>query len=188
MNAVVLEKQNEQCSWVELYVEYKENYKRVKDYRSIVYNSASVSEIEILGSMQSDLQEVLKEIKNRTLYEFGTINNEDIENPMLTERQKKVLELRKRYSSCAKIAEILGLAPGTVFGTYKQAVKKLIKHKSQGKVGVIPGLSPQQEKIYILYKQGKKRKEIAEELNLSINSVKTQLKRIKEKEKRVTKL
>ena len=179
-------KQNYFSSWVDLYVEYNECYKKIKNYRSIVNNASSLSEIETLGGIEGDLQEVNFILKNKTLFEFDTVSDEDLKRYMLTDVQKKVLKLRLKYSSCTKIAVILGITPQAVFDIYKQAINKLIKQKKQEQNGITASLSAQQEKIFLSYKEGKKQAEIAKELDISVNSVKTQLKRIKEKLKIVS--
>lgn len=163
-------------SWVDLYVEYNEGYKKIKDYRNLIRNTSSLSEIEILGSIEGDLQEVNKILKNKALFEYDAVSEEDLEKYNLTETQKKILRLRLQHFSWTKIAHILDLSPQAVFYSYKQAINKLIKYKKQEQ-----GLSLQQEKILLLYRKGKKQSEIAKELNISVNSVKTQLKRIKDK-------
>ena len=168
---------NNPCmTWVDLYVEYNEGYKKIKDYRNLVRNTSLLSEIEILGSIESDLQELNKILKNKTIYDFEAVNEEDLKKYNFTDVQKKVLKLRVKYFSWTKIANLLDLTPQAVFYNYKQAINKLIKYKKEEKV-----LSFQQEKILLLYKEGKKQADIAKELNISVNSVKTQLKRIRDK-------
>lgn len=168
---------NKHCiSWVDLYVEYNEGYKKIKDYRNLVHNTSSLSEIEILGSIESDLQELNKILKNKTIYDFEAVKEEDLKKYNLTDVQKKVLKLRLKYFSWTKIANLLNLTPQAVFYNYKQAINKLIKYKRMEQ-----GLSLQQNKILLLYKEGKKQAEIAKELGISVNSVKTQLTRIKNK-------
>lgn len=168
-------------SWVDLYLEYNEGYKKIKDYRNLVNNTSLISEIEILGSVKSDLWEVSVILKNKTLYEFNAVGPEDLKKYMLTDIQKRVLKLRLKYSSFIEIADVLGISPQAVYSIYKQAINKLIRYKKREISNTEENLSPQQKKILLLYKEGKKQAQIADKLDISVNSVKAQLKRIKEK-------
>ncbi|MBA1336481.1 MAG: hypothetical protein HPY66_2916 [Firmicutes bacterium] len=183
-----LSSRQEWSSWVELHVEYKDSCRKVDDYRTGLKGQNDAKgrtvleevELELLGSMKSDLTEAVRELKKRTLYEFGALNKDDLENSILTERQREVARLRQNHS-CTEVASMLELEPSTVFRAYKQAIRKIEKYKEKEKEGIPPGLSPQQEKVYRLYQQRKTRREIAESLNISINSVKTHLRLIKKK-------
>jgi DNA-binding CsgD family transcriptional regulator len=182
-----LSSRQEWSSWVELHVEYKESCRKVDEYRAgrrqkdAAYRTAlEEMELELLGSMKNDLEEAVRELRKRTLYEFGALNEEDLENPILTERQREVARLRQRHS-CTEVAEMLGLSPKTVFAIYKQALRKIEKYREQEKAGIPPGLSPQQARIYKLYKEGKDIINIAKKLGIGSNAVRMQLKRIKEK-------
>ncbi|MBO8161915.1 MAG: hypothetical protein H0Z24_09835 [Thermosipho sp. (in: Bacteria)] len=177
-----------QSTWVELHVEYRESLKRVDRYRTCMREekddtertAGEMVELELLGGMKSDLEEAVRELKRRTLYEFKTLSEEDLSNPILTERQREVARLRQSYS-CTEVAKMLGISPKTVFTVYKQALRKIEKCKEQERKGVPTGLSPQQGKIYELYRKGKTKSEISEILDISVSSVKTHLRHIKKK-------
>jgi len=104
----------------------------------------------------------------------------DDELKFLTDRQREIVKLRRKYNY-REIAEITGLDIREAFGIFKQAVSKVKKIKRQKNAGIPIGLSPQQEKIYLLYVQGKKSKEIAEVIGSSDSSVRSQLNKIKKK-------
>ncbi len=176
----------EWSSWVELHVEYKESCRKVDEYRTGLKrkgytkggNVLEEVELELLGSMKNGLEEAVRELKRRTLYEFGTLNEDDVANPILTERQREVAGLRQRYS-CSQVARMLGLSPKTVFTIYKQAVSKIEKFKERERENVPQELSPQQSQIYILYKRGVEPKAIAEEIGTTYGNVRKQLSLIK---------
>ncbi len=174
-------------TWVEMTVEYGEDLRRLDKYRNRPKENITSWDsfvYEVTGSMRNDVAEMVRILKNKALYDYEAYRPEDVERYPLTDKQKEVLLLRLKYTSYTKIASILGKDVSTVFRLYKTALNKLCKYKEQERAGVVIGLSPQQEKIYKMYQQGKTRKEMAEALDLSINSIKTQLKRIKAKEQR----
>ncbi|NSW92615.1 MAG: response regulator transcription factor [Firmicutes bacterium] len=177
-----LSSRQEWSSWVELCVEYKESCRKVNDYRTDLKGQNYAKgrtvlekvELELLGSMMSDLEEAVRELRRKTLYEFGALNEDDLENPILTERQREVARLRQKYS-CTEVASMLELEPSTVFRAYKQAIRKIEKYKEKEKEGIPPELSPQQSRIYILYKRGIKPRAIAERIGTSYGNVRKQL-------------
>jgi len=191
MGEVVIKEDFAYCStWVELYVEYKEGLGKLEEYRTFVkeksFDESSAWDclvVEVLGSMRNETKAAIMEIKNRAVYEYGAYNKEIIDLPVFTQLQREVLQLRLKYSSYTKIANILGVSPGTVFNAYQAALRKIFKFVEQDNREEGKELSPQQKEIDKMYQAGKKRGEIAEALGLSINSVKTQLKRIREKKK-----
>jgi DNA-binding NarL/FixJ family response regulator len=176
-----LASEREWSSWVELHVEYKESWRKVDEYRAgrrqkdaACRTALEETELELLGSMKSDLEETVRELRRKTLYEFGALNEDDLENPILTERQREVARLRQKYS-CTEVASMLELEPSTVFRAYKQAIRKIEKYKEKEKEGIPPELSPQQSRIYILYKRGIKPRAIAERIGTSYGNVRKQL-------------
>jgi len=138
----------------------------------------TIADREIMGSMIRDLEDTAKILKRKVLYEFGSLSEDEL--ALLTDRQRQIAELRQRYSY-REIAEKTGLAVNTVFSIYQQAVRKIKRARWQKKEGIPPGLSPQQEKIYILYLQGKRPAEIARIIGYDHRSVHTQLKRLLKK-------
>ncbi len=167
-------------SWVTLENEYRETGRMLKDARGKleVNTTRDAVDKELLGGMMSDVGEMSKILKHKIFYEFNSLSEDEL--ALLTDRQREIAELRQRYSY-TEIAKITGLRPDEVFRIFKQAVNKVKKAKRQQAKGIPVGLSPQQEKIYILYKQGKKPKEIALMLNTSYSNVRYQLSMIKKK-------
>jgi DNA-binding NarL/FixJ family response regulator len=137
-----------------------------------------IAEKEIIGSAVGSMQETARELKKKVLYEFGSLSKDELE--LLTDRQRQIAELRQRYTY-GEIAEKIGLSPSAVFQIFQQAVRKVRKARRQKKENIPPGLSPQQEKIYIFYQQGKKPAEIARMIGSDHRSVHTQLRRIAQK-------
>lgn len=171
-------------SWSELYIDYKKSLKEVNKYRDSIKskknkNTEDKVNLEISASMKSDLYEMTKEMEQRILYELNAYNDEDFNKLNLTERQKEVLMLRSKSNSYRNIGKKLGLNPDTVFEIYKSAIKKVIKYSKIDSKEFLFKLSPQQVKIYVMKREGKTKREIAKELGISINSVKTQLKRVR---------
>ena len=168
-------------SWTTLEHEYRETEKMLKDARGKleVNTTRDAVDKELLGGMMSDVGEMSKVLKNKVLYEFNSLSDEEL--ALLTDRQREIAELRQRYTY-TEIAKITGLDPREVFVIFKQAVNKVKKAKRQQAKGIPVGLSPQQEKIYKLFWiEHKTKKEIAEIRSLSPNSVKTQIRRIRQK-------
>jgi len=121
-------------SWIELYIGYRESLKKVDSCRTYLKKQKNDADrtalekvkLELLGSMRGDLEEAVRELKKRTLYEFETLNENDLNNLVLTERQREIARLRQNYS-CTEVAKMLGLSPKTVFAIYKQAIRKIEK-------------------------------------------------------------
>lgn len=177
------------AAWADLTVDYKNSLNMIKVIRSRRKNSDNLVDIvdyEIAGNMESELTHAVRELKKKTLYEYNTITEEDILNPLygLTERQKEIALLRQKYP-LKKISQMLGIEQCTVYIIYEQAVDKVLRGKSKMKEGLVIGLSEQQNMILKLMNKGYKNKEIALELGISTNSVKVQKNRI---QKRLTKL
>lgn len=163
-------------SWSELEESYKNTVTVLKEAREKLDDSEKFrADREILGSIIGDVTEISRIIKQKVLYEFGSLSEDEL--ALLTDRQREVAELRQRYNYY-QIAQMTGLRADEVFHIFQQAVAKIKKIKRQRENNIPLGLSPQQEKIYILYKQGKKSKEIAEMIGSDYRSVHTQLKRI----------
>lgn len=172
-------------SWLDLSLEYKHSIKQIrgiKEHRKHSSELQDTLDCQTASSMESDLRGTLRELKGRILYEYKGITEEDITNPLydLTERQQYIALLRRQYS-CSEVAVKLGLEQSTVFRLYEKAVNKILKLKGQGSSLIEVKLSESQKEIHNLYQKGIKPKQISEELGISINSVKTQLRRIKEK-------
>ncbi|MDK2920145.1 MAG: hypothetical protein PWQ37_2878 [Candidatus Petromonas sp.] len=173
-------------TWAEIKVQYNQSLKKIEYFISDIKDKQSKDindevQLEIAGSIKSDLKNMVKEMEKKALYEFNTLDRKELEELNLTDKQMQIALFRQKYSSYTKIAEILDMNPGTVFKIYKSVLHKVIKFKEkQNKYG-LEQLSPQQKEIYILKQQGKTKSEIAKRLGISINSVKTQYRRIKEK-------
>jgi DNA-binding CsgD family transcriptional regulator len=136
----------------------------------------TIADREIMGSMIRDLEDTARVLKRKVLYEFGSLSEDEL--ALLTDRQRQIAELRQTYTY-REIAEKTGLAVNTVFYIYQQAVRKVKLFRQRKKNGIPTGLSPQQEKIYILYRQGIRPKEIAAILGTSYGNVRYQLSLIK---------
>lgn len=167
-------------SWATLENEYRESEKAFQEAKSKIEikNTGDIVDKEILGSMISDVSEVRKILQDKVLYEFNSLSEEEL--AVLTDRQREIAELRQRYSY-TEIAKMTGLRTDEVFRIFQQAVNKVKKVKRQQVKNIPIGLSPQQERVYLLYKQGKKPKEIALQLNTSYSNVRYQLSMIKKK-------
>ncbi|HHW01676.1 MAG TPA: response regulator transcription factor [Thermoanaerobacterales bacterium] len=171
-------------SWSELEESYKGTVLALEEARARLINeykgenNSFWSDKENLGSMVADVTEVARILKQKVLYEFNSLSAEEL--AFLTDRQREIAELRQRYNYY-EIAQMTGLRPDEAFHIFQQAVAKIKKIKHWQENNIPLGLSPQQEQIYILYRQGKKTKEIAEMLKTSCSNVRYQLTTIKKK-------
>ncbi len=163
---------------IDLYQEYKESRKGITDYKIANMLCLDYAREENINEIIKDLNEVLKELKKRFVYE--SLKKEDLLEIKLTKRQEQIALLRQKYT-CTEVANILGIPPSTVFITYNVVLNKVLRYKEKIKEKIPPVLSKQQIDIYFLYIQGSKNAQIAEQLNISVDTVKTQLKRIKKK-------
>lgn len=181
-----MELRNTWSSYASLACQYRETAKKLKDSLEAIKESSNIDadlDTKIISQMVEEAGFIADELHKKILYSYNMLSEEELS--LFTDRQREVLELRQKYKP-KKVAEILGITSDEVFNIYKQALKKIEKYNKQKLSNIQIGLSPQQEKIYILYSKGKKYTEIANELNISINTLKKQLKRIKQK--RVTNL
>lgn len=173
-------------SWLDMSIEYRESKNKIKRYRQQLREQGGQKTaeemvlLELAGSMESDLNKMTAEMENRVLYQFQAMDEKDIKLAGLTERQKEIALLRQRYSY-TEIGKMLGMAPSSVFSIYRDAVNKIKKYKMAQMQDQPHGLGDRQLQIYFLQKEGKSNSEIAEELGISINTVKTQIRIIKQK-------
>lgn len=64
--------------WVDLTTEYKESYKNLEELKQRRKGTGSMEDMvdcELAGSMMGELTATIKELKNRSLYEFNSIVN-----------------------------------------------------------------------------------------------------------------
>lgn len=179
MNVAYKEKEkSEWGTWSSLDLEYRNSLRSVNNYRK---DETDIAMIEIASGMKNDLKSSIGEIKKRMLYEFQTLNEEDLKEIGLTDRQIQIGLLRQSYN-CKDISNMLEVAESTVFNIYSNVVNKITRHnESKTKVKNLHKLSNQQLLIYNLKRQGKKDKEIADDLGIKLGTLKTHKKRIKEK-------
>lgn len=165
-------------TWGELDLEYRESLRNVNNYRK---KESDIANLEIASGMKNDLKGSIREIKKRLLYEYKTLDEKDLKELNLTDRQIEIVLLRQKYN-CKDIASMLDISEFTVFHIYRNVVNKITRQNEfVTKEKNLYKLSEQQLLIYDLRKQGRKDKEIVSLLGISINSLKTQKKRIKEK-------
>jgi len=162
-------------SWSEMEDQYRQGAAELKKVRENLAADRA-AEREIIGSAVGSMQETARILQKKVLYEFGSFSEDEL--ALLTDRQRQIAELRQRYSY-TEIAKMTGLRPDEVFHIFRQAITKIKKTKRQKKEKIPVGLSPQQERIYVLFQQGLKPKEIALRLGISGNVVYVQLGRIK---------
>ncbi len=165
-------------TFIDLYQEYKESRRGITEYKIANALYLDYAKSENINEIINDLNEVLKKLKNGFIY--GSITKEDLREIKLTARQEQIAMLRQKYT-CTEVANILGVPPSTIFITYNAVLNKILRHKEKIEKNIPPVLSKQQTDIYLLYAQGKKNAQIAEHLNISADTVKTQLKRIRKK-------
>lgn len=169
-------------SWVALEHEYRESARNIKEARKNleVNTTRDAVDKELMGGMISDGREVSKILKDKVYYEFNSLSDEELS--LLTDRQREIAELRQQGYSYTEISAMLGISPKTVFDVFKKAVRNVKKAKKQQCRGVPVGLSPQQEKIFKLFwLEHKTKKEIAKIMGTSPNSIKTQIRRIRQR-------
>jgi DNA-binding CsgD family transcriptional regulator len=173
---------------MDLSISCKESRDKIREYRQQLQNlcddvtAEELVHLELAGSMERDLNQMTAEMEKRVLYQLGAMGEQEIKDAGLTERQKEVALLRLRYSY-TEIGKMLGMNAHAVFYIFQAAAKKVKKYKLSQEQDEPRGLSSQQSVIYSLYTKGKSRLEISEELNISINTVKTLLQRINKKKK-----
>ena len=132
------------------------------------------------SSMEGELSDMTAEMEKRVLHQLRSMDEKDIKAAGLTERQKEVAILRLKHSY-TEIGKMLCVEPSTAFRIFKATVKKIRAFKQQRQQEDHTILSGQQLKIYTLYNEGKSKNQVAEILGVSVNTVKTQFRRINEK-------
>lgn len=137
-------------------------------------NYFSEGEKQIICEMKNNLNETIKELEKRTIYEPNALSYEQIESLDLTAQQKKIALGRLENKSYKAIAKDLNIRTNDVFKSYKRILKKAKKQKKLN-------LSDQESKVLFMLQQGKGRKKIARELNITPDTVKVYIKRIKAK-------
>lgn len=170
-------------SWTKLKNEYIKSTRKIKKYIAKEKNKSNIckANLEIAGSIISDLDFMIKDLEKKCLYEYNTMSQEDINNCNLTERQKQIAMLRQK-NSISNISIMLNLEPSTVYLTYKEALRKIDRYlKLEKEEKQLNILSEQQKKIFLMKRQGMADKEIITNLGITINSLKTQKRRIREK-------
>lgn len=183
LDPIPLINENEWSSWTSLKNEYGNSYRKIDRYSRQEKNkeSSCKANLEIASSIKSDLRETIEVLEKKCLYEYNTMNAEDIKNCNLTERQNQIAMLKQKYS-ITEISKLLNLAPNSVFYTYKQALYKIDKYlklKKEEKATCI--LSDQQRQIYLMLAEGKNSEEIIVKLGITRDTLKTQKKRINKK-------
>ncbi|WP_202707651.1 sigma factor-like helix-turn-helix DNA-binding protein [Sporosalibacterium faouarense] len=168
-------------SWAKNHKEYKKSLGKLSNFIEVEKNEPKNNSrdvnLEIARSMKSGLKEAEKAVKNKAIYEFNSLDEEEIKDLNLTDRQREIAILRQSLSY-EEIADKLKMKRGAVYDIYTQVLKKFDKYKNDKEVYL---LSNQQKEIYKLCNQGKTKKEIANSLNTTPSAIKTQLNRIKRK-------
>lgn len=170
-----MELRNAWSSYTSLVCQYRETSKRLKANVKLIKKSSNIDadvDSKIVSQMAEESIIVADELHRKVLYSYNMLSEEELE--LFTDRQREVLELRQKYKP-KKVAEILGITPQTVFDIYKSAVNKIEKIYNQKTDGLNYCHTSRRDEVWRLYKQGLKYKEIAEFLNISINSVKTHI-------------
>lgn len=171
-------------TWTDLAVEYRESKEKILNHKDklkkIPANKKTAeqkAEKELTASMGSDLTQLHREIQKKCLYAYNALSQEDLEKIKLTKRQRNILELRLQEKTFSEIAEQVKGDLKDVFEAYQKAIREIERYKKMS--GLEYNLTPQQNRIYELKKQGYKNKEIARLLNINANIVKSQLYQIK---------
>lgn len=167
-------------SWATLEEQYRESGEKLKKAKEKIKDrndTCSLVDKEVIGGMIGEVNETRRIIKRKVMYELNSLSDEELS--LLTGKQREIAELRQRYTY-TEIAKMLGMSSKTIFTIFKQAVRKVKKAKRQRSEGIPVGLSPQQEKIYILYfKKGMECRQIAEKLGTSYGNVRKQMSKIR---------
>lgn len=176
------------ASWIDIHTEYKESNKKINELKKRRTGTGLLADevdCQNAGSMIGELSSTIKELKNRSLYEYRTMSADDIDNPIyrLTPRQREILKLRQKYSFKV-VSDILHIDQSTAYNIFKSAIRKVEKTKLKERTGEVVELSSQQNEVLELINMGLKNKEIALRLSISENTVKVQKNRLK---KRLTK-
>ncbi|MGV8168151.1 MAG: RNA polymerase sigma factor [Alkaliphilus sp.] len=175
-------------SWIDMEGEAKKDLSRLKEYKETRKNYEGLNEEvnkEIVSEIINCSVKYIKIIKNKRLHNYNSISVGDIQDPIysLTDRQKEILLLRKD-NTYREIAEKLNLDIRNVFESYQKAANRIIKIKHDE----LAILTKKQREIYDMREKAMKYQQIAEKLNISLNSVKSHIKEINKKIKRVRKL
>lgn len=178
-----------ELSWVELKNEYKESRKKIVNYIDKEKEDNSKYKkvnLEVSRSINRDLEDRIKDLEAKCLYEFNSVSEDLTAKAILTDRQREVMQLRQKHS-VKEISDKLEITSQGVFNIYKQALTKIDKYlKNKDKdEQLINLLSPQQRKIYFMMKNEKIDCEIVNELGLTRQSFNKQKSRINEKLKLV---
>ncbi|MBN4062805.1 hypothetical protein JYT99_01850 [bacterium AH-315-E09] len=158
-------------NWLDMLNEYKKSLRAAKKSGN--------------QEIVNDLGKTIREIKGKIENDYNSISVGDIQDPIysLTDRQKEILLLRKD-NTYREIAEKLNLDIRNVFESCQKAAKRIIKIKHDE----LAILTKKQREIYDMREKAMKYQQIAEKLNISLNSVKSHIKEINKKIKRVRKL
>lgn len=168
-------------TWTENQQDYTDSITKLSRYIEDTKGEAKTNErdvnLELAGSMKSDLKEVSKLVKSKAMDEFYALDSKELDRLNLTKRQKEVAQLLQTLSY-SQVAKRLGINRGAVYDIY---TKVLDKFKDYQENKGLHQLSEQQKEIYKLHTQGLSRKQIALELDTTPGAVKTQLNRIRKK-------
>jgi len=172
-------------SWSELNKEYSLSIRMAKKVKYCLKNietSQAIADKELLNNMISEGSEIIQKLKQKTLFEFGSLSEKELS--ILTDRQKEIATLRQ-FHTYSDISKITGLPQTTVYDLFQKALKKVRQEKrnqyKSNDIELPARLSKQQEQIYILHRKGKKPIEIAEIIGTSPGNVRKQLVTIKQK-------
>lgn len=188
MKALAQAKTENWSNWIEIKESYKESSKKINKFiqnKNIIPNKNihDVVDLEIAREMKRDLTKTTKNLERKVLYEFNAFSLEDIKNSKLTKREVEILEYRvKNHYTFEKISVILNTKQSSIFKSYTSAKEKIERYRRMNvKEKKLSKLSPQQNRIHELLKKNKTNREIAHEINTTIDNVKKQKKKIKEK-------
>jgi len=161
---------------MELHQQYEESQNKIIVAMNI--KEFSGGEKQILSEMKNELNETMTSLKKRCKYEPNSLDEKEIQELELTKNQKEIARKRFENKSYRQIGLELNMRTNDVFKAYEKILKKAKLHKERG---YCSKLSDRELEVLKLLRQGKKRDEIAEKLEISPNTVKTYLKRIKTK-------
>ncbi len=173
-------------SWLDIKTSCKKSRKKLTESINKINKKndktiQDVVDLSIERSMRRDVNDSVKKLERIVLLELNTLNEDDIKNTGLTERQLEIAILRQKMS-VHKVAEELNCSISTVFEIYKSALVKIENYKRlSDKEKVLNTLSPQQKEVYKLSQENKSNAEIANKINTSIDNVKKQKRKIKQK-------
>lgn len=173
-------------SWSEMASQYKtdevalisakesaEMAKKASAKKSNVDKNKEIVACELLASMISSTKYAAKEVEKKLIYDLGTFSESELES--LTGQERQIASFKRGHTN-RQIAEMLNISASHVQTVHRRVINKLKRIHSLNNRGIPPGLSRQQERIFVLhFKEKRNASQIAKGLKISVAMVQQQI-------------